>query len=264
MKKKTLNSRIFELDFLRGLALVMMCLDHLAYDLYCLPFWFADADTVWIYRLSRFGSAVAFSDWRLALHYVFATLFLLLAGVGSSLTRNHGKRVLQIGGAALILTVATLMIDLFFSLDTTILFGILSVMAVGAALCWVCSLFGKRWGKWVALVAGIAIIGVGFCIRWYASPQTTYFLWEDFPSYVIGTLRYGADWFPVFPCAGVILVGYFLGSVLYRRRQSLIPTLRGRSDYFFCFIGRRPLWIYLLHQPAIMGILYLVIAILER
>ena len=39
MTKKT-SDRIFELDFLRGLALVMMCLDHLAYDFYCLPYWF--------------------------------------------------------------------------------------------------------------------------------------------------------------------------------------------------------------------------------
>lgn len=62
MSKKSHNHRIFELDFLRGLALVMMCLDHLAYDLYCLPYWFSDADTVWIYRLGDFGEAVAFPN----------------------------------------------------------------------------------------------------------------------------------------------------------------------------------------------------------
>ena len=34
---KNPKGRIFELDFLRGLALILMVLDHLAFDLYALP-----------------------------------------------------------------------------------------------------------------------------------------------------------------------------------------------------------------------------------
>jgi len=262
--RKTHSDRIFELDFLRGAALLLMCLDHLAYDLYCLPFWFPNANTVWIYKLSKIGAEVSFSDWRLGLHYVFATLFLLLAGVGSSLTRHHGKRVLLLGGASLALTVGTVVLTLFSSMNSVILFGVLFAMTSGAALCWLCSRFGPRWDKWVALILGCVIIAVGFGIRWYEAPTAHYFLWEDFFAYAGGTLRYGADWFPFFPCAGVILVGYFLGRVLYARRRSLIPALRGRSDYVFCPIGRHPLWIYLLHQPLTAAVLYLVIRILER
>lgn len=261
--KKTGTNRIFELDFLRGLAVFLMCLDHLVFDFYCLPYWFPLSDSPIIDGLGVFGDKVFFSDWRLALHYVFATLFLLLAGVGSSLTRHHGKRILQIGGAALLLTVATVLIDLFLDLGATIVFGVLSAMTVGVVLCWLCSLFGERAGKYIALALGIGIVAVGFSLPWYAAPEIRYPAWDDLWRIAVGTLHFGGDWFPVFPSSGVILIGYFLGKVLYRQRRSLIPALRGKTDYFFCPIGRKPLWIYLLHQPVIMGLLYLFVFLIS-
>lgn len=262
MTKKT-SDRIFELDFLRGLALVMMCLDHLAYDFYCLPYWFPYSDSKIIEALGNFGEAVAFSGWRLGLHYVFATLFLLLAGVGSALTKHPLKRSGQIAGAAVTVTVATVLLDLFFDMGTTILFGVLSAMAVGAFLCWICSLFGEKAGKYVALAAGIVIIAVGFFLKWYDAPILYPVGIGDFLGIAAGTLRYGADWFPIFPSSGAVAVGYFIGKILYRRKQSLLPALRGKSS-FLCAVGRKSLWIYLLHQPVMVGLIYLLAFIVIR
>ncbi|MBP3300099.1 MAG: DUF1624 domain-containing protein [Clostridia bacterium] len=258
------KDRIFELDFLRGLALTMMCLDHFAYDLVYAPLWFSDANTTAIYTMKEIGESIVFSDWRFALHYIFATLFFLLAGIGSALTKHHGKRILQIGSAALIITFATVVLDLLFRMKSTILFGVLSVMAVGAVLCWIASLFGEKRGKWIALGVGVLFVVIGFCLRWYEAPTLKYFGWEDFFSVAFGTLRYGADWFPIFPCAGVILIGYFLGKTLYQNKQSLFPALRGKKDYVFGPIGRKSLWIYLFHQPVLYGILWVVVRCLEK
>lgn len=254
------KGRIFELDFLRGIALILMCLDHLVYDLSCLPYWFPLEDHPVIRVLGEFGDAVSFSEWRQVLHYIFATLFLLLAGIGSSLTRRPLRRVGQITVAALILSFGTVLLDLFFQMGATILFGVLSAMAVGTFLCWVVSHLG---GKWTALGLGIAFIAVGFFLKWYQAPSLYPFSSEDFWGVVMGTVRYGADWFPVFPCCGVVLVGYFLGKVLYRSRQSLIPLLRGKTCVL-CRVGQKPLLIYLLHQPVIVGVLYGFIFLLVR
>lgn len=258
------SNRIFELDFLRGVAVLLMCLDHLAYDLYCLPFWFPDSQAPFLWEWSQFGESVAFSDWRLALHYVFATLFLLLAGIGSSLTAHPLRRTGQIALGATVLTVATVLLDLFLDLGVTILFGVLSVLAVGSLLCWLASLSGEKAGKWIALIAGVLIVAIGFSIRWYEAPSFYYFHPEALPYIVFGTFRYGADWFPIFPCAGVVLIGYFIGKTLYRNKRSLIPALRGRADWVFCPIGRYSLWIYLLHQPVLFGALALICNIFAK
>ncbi len=262
--RKPQKNRIFELDFLRGLALILMCLDHLAFDFYCLPYWFPLSESPVIAALGQFGEAVSFSPWRLVLHYIFATLFLLLAGVGSALSRRPFRRCLQIAGAAAGITLATVLLDLFFDLDVTILFGALSAMAVGVFLCWLCSLLGERFGKYVALILGAVFIFLGFWLKWYQAPVAYYGLGKgDVWRVVFGTLQYGADWFPVFPCSGVVLVGYFLGKVLYRTKRSLIPVLRGK-DCFVCALGRCSLWIYLFHQPVLMGFLYLFVFLFAR
>lgn len=254
------EGRIFELDALRGLALILMCLDHLTFDLSCLPYWFPYADSPVISSLGRFGEAVSYSDWRLVLHYIFACLFLLLAGIGSALTRHPLRRFLQIAGGAAALFGATVLLDLFFELGATIVFGVLSSMAAGALLCFVFSHLG---GKYAALAVGTVFIAVGFFLEWYDAPVVYSFYWEDLPGIALGTVRYGADWFPLFPCAGVVLVGYFLGKILYPSRESLFPALRGRTC-FLCAVGRRPLLIYLLHQPVIAGVLVLFALIFTR
>lgn len=261
--KQGKNNRIFELDFLRGLALILMCLDHLVYDFYCLPYWFPLSDSPVLAFLGNFGEAVAFSDWRLGLHYLFATLFLLLAGIGSALTRKPFRRTLLITGAALGITVATIGIDLFFSDGVIIVFGVLSAMAVGALICALCSLFGEKAGKFVALGVGIVIIALGFSIPWYQAPVRYDFSSDDLWGICLGTVRYGADWFPVFPASGVLPVGYFLGKILYRNKQSLLPALRGK-DSFVCKIGRKSLWIYLFHQPILVGLVYLIVFLFVR
>ncbi len=257
---RKVSTRIFELDFMRGLALLMMCLDHLAYDFYCLPYWFPYADSPMIDALGRFGESVTFSPWRTALHYVFATLFLLLAGIGSALTKKPLKRSGQIALAAVGIALATVTLDLLFDIGVTILFGVLSPMAIGAFLCWVCSLFGEKRGKYVAFALGTVIVAVGFFLKWYQAPALLSLGKEDLLSIAVGTARYGADWFPIFPCAGVVLLGYFSGKVLYRQKESLFPALRGKSCVL-CAVGRYSLWIYLFHQPVLVGLLYAIILI---
>ncbi len=261
--KKTRTNRIFELDFLRGLALVLMCLDHLAYDFYCLPHWFSEVDSPILEALGAFGESVAFSDWRQILQYIFSALFLLLAGVGSALTRNLGRRLLKIAGAALGITAVTVVIDLFFDMGVTILFGVLSAIAVGVFFCWISSLFGEKAGKYVALGLGIVLVTLGFFFRWYAAPPTYALGKEDILPIIFGTLRYGADWFPATPYSGMVLVGYFLGKVLYKEKRSLIPALRGK-DFFLCAVGRFSLPIYLFHQPVLMGLLYAFVFLFVR
>jgi len=63
------------------------------------------------------------------------------------------------------------------------------------------------------------------------------------------------DYFPLIPWFGVFLIGAALGKTVYKSRRSLLP--RPPRPIFINAAGRYSLWIYLVHQPVIMGVLYL-------
>ena len=59
----------------------------------------------------------------------------------------------------------------------------------------------------------------------------------------------------------MVLVGIWLGHALYtggRRQFSLPDRSRALVIRPFAFLGRHALLVYLVHQPVLMGILYVV------
>jgi uncharacterized membrane protein len=71
------------------------------------------------------------------------------------------------------------------------------------------------------------------------------------------------DYFPILPWFGVLLIGIFLGNLFYpdyKRAQLLsgIPDISGLLPVkTLCYMGRRSLLIYLLHQPALLLLIYI-------
>jgi uncharacterized membrane protein len=103
------------------------------------------------------------------------------------------------------------------------------------------------------MALGIAFLGVGI----YLNRQITtspWLIWLGIPQ--IG--RPMADWYPVLPWFGLVLLGITAGHSLYPsgvRRFALpdwssAPVIRQLS-----FLGRHSLLIYLVHQPVLLAIL---------
>jgi uncharacterized membrane protein len=226
-------------DLLRGLAIAQMVAYHFIYDLDYFG-WLTLAmtrDPPWV-------------AWRTAI----VTQFVFLVGVGLSLRSSFKpgvgdfwRRWVQVAAAALLVSLGS---ALMFG-SRWIWFGVLHFVA--AAL-----LLGRplqRLGAW-NLVLGAVLLVVGLTVEltaFDAAPWATIGLAQRKPA--------TEDYVPLLPWFGVVLVGMAAGA-LWRRTGWRVPrgmtTLDSPPSRLLRAAGRWPLTIYLLHQPALIGTLWLV------
>jgi len=235
--------RIWEIDFLRGLAIILMVGYHLLFDL---------GEFRGIKRFLGFSTDLSSAVWTAA-QYFFAGLFVVLSGISSTLSRNNVRRGLRLLAVALALTLGTYLIAVwlhFFDPADTIIFGILHCLAVsmllyGAVFKKVSAAANALCGAAVmGLAALLPIVGKVFSIR------SNWLIPFGLPSQSFSSL----DYFPLIPWFGVFLIGVALGKSVYASKRSLLPwRLPGT---FVNAAGRHSLLIYIVHQPVIMGVLY--------
>jgi len=235
--------RIWEIDFLRGLAIILMVGYHLLFDL---------GEFRGIKRFLGFSTDLSSAVWTAA-QYFFAGLFVVLSGTSSTLSRNNVRRGLRLLAVALALTLGTYLIAVwlhFFDPADTIIFGILHCLAVsmllyGAVFKKVSAAANALCGAAVmGLAALLPIVGKAFSIR------SNWLIPFGLPSQSFSSL----DYFPLIPWFGVFLIGVALGKSVYASKRSLLPWRLPRT--FVNAAGRHSLLIYVVHQPVIMGVLY--------
>lgn len=230
-----MKSRIWELDAFRGLCVLGMIAVHFVFDL------------VYLYGLVQWELPTAF----LFVQQWGGILFLLISGICITLGSRSVRRGLIVLAAGLLVSAVTIVMHRFFYFHESIIirFGVLHCLGI-CMLLW--PVFRKL--PWWALVA----IGI---------PMVIFGLWADgirvsIPwLYPLGLKAEGfmsADYFPLFPNLGFFLLGAAIGRTAYKKKVSLLPDLSGNLIIrFLAFCGRQSLPIYLLHQPILSGIFYL-------
>lgn len=236
--------RLWEIDFARGLATVLMLTLHWCDDLVFL-------------QVSNFKL-----NWTLWFFWqrITASLFLLLVGVSLTLSRfsngkskndnnrspfkHHLRRGLTTVSLGMVITILT---KLYLG-EGFVRFGVLHL--IGAAVILSYPFLTLRLGN---LFFGVMAILIG---RQFNSLQfpAPWLLWAglrpgDF---------YSIDYFPVFPWFGVVLFGLFLGNVLYSaegRRYKISDLSRFSPVRYLCCLGKNSLAIYLIHQPVFILLL---------
>lgn len=202
-----MRQRVVEVDLLRTIAIVMMVIYHAAFDLWSLYSWDIDL----------YGR-----HWD-TFRIITVSLFLIVSGMSTQLSRKPAKRAAVVLGCAVLITVATYIYDS----STFIYFGILHCIGLGMLLL----IPLKRLNE--------------FCI-----PLGIVILFLPTPNPLAPTL----DFYPLFPWVGLMLIGSGLGHYLYRRNTFKILN----SKFNILTIpGRHALLIYMIHQPILLGILYL-------
>ena len=83
----------------------------------------------------------------------------------------------------------------------------------------------------------------------------------------MNSMPYMADYMPLLPWLGVFLIGCLIGRVCYTERRSLLPAKNKTAKAITApveFVGRHSLIIYLVHQPIVYGIMYLIFMLIRR
>ena len=244
-KQKDLSHRVWLIDELRGAFILLMILYHLFYDL------------VYI-----FGVNIPAFRWELTqyLQVLIAGLFVFISGVASRFSRSNLKRGAQCFGLGMVMTLVT-----WLALPTQLVaFGVLHMLGV----CMMLFTLLKPLLDKIKPIWGLIFCAALFFITY--NTQSGYLGmrgWEVFlPAQLYSTSFlfplgfpnasfWSSDYFPLLPWVFWYFGGTFAG--VY------IKTGRCPAYFYAChsrplaFLGRNTIYIYLVHQPVIYGVLYL-------
>ena len=233
------NARIWELDALRGVCILCVIVVHFLFD------------------LSFFGGmALTLPAWYVFIQEYGGAIFVVLSGVCATLGSRSVRRGCIVFGAGMLITAVTYgMYRLGMSgHDVVVKFGVLHLLGV----CMICYPLFKNLPPAALAGLGLVFAVIGFAIRGVTVETHLLFpfgfLYEGFTS---------SDYFPIFPQLGYFLIGAAIGKTAYRGKKTLLPGTFQKSvpARFFCWCGRQSLFIYLLHQPIVYGLLELVLAL---
>jgi len=234
--------RISEIDFFRGIAIIMMIVFHFSWDL-------------------DFFGLISMSNnplfWNV-FQKLTGGLFIFLVGVSLTLSysrtmkKNRDKypykfllRGFRILGYGLIITA----VSYIWMREVFVFFGILHF--IGAAIILTTPFLNLRYTN---LVLGILTLSVGIYLRQQLF-DFAWLIWFGF-TYPIHTL----DLYPILPWIGIVFFGLFAGNMLYpkAKRIKILNKIKMPKSKAIEFLGRYSLLIYFIHIPVMFGVAYLI------
>lgn len=257
--------RAWELDFLRGIAVIAMCFDHLMWDFYyCKWFWFHNFKQInnpFINKCYEFAYAYLCTyeerGFRFYAHEIFVFIFLFLVGVSCAFSRDNTRRGAKLAVVAFAFTGVSFVLKSFGIFDDGIIMGILHCIAL-SILCASAidhmTKFNKYVNMYLPLVLGAVIFGAGIFMQYWSIDPDPIFDHSHFVGYILGAHMFGDDYFGLFPYVGAVLIGMYWGKAAYPTKSSLLPRLGGKWNTPFTFVGKHALIMYLVHQVVIAGL----------
>lgn len=241
--------RYERLDDIRGITLCSMILFHTVWDLV----YIFGVEWRWFYTDAAYL-------WQQSICWSF----ILLSGFCWSLGRKKLRRGLIVFGAGMMISFVTMV----FTPAQQILFGVLTFLGAAALLLIVLEKYLKKikpqWGIPVCgvlflLLHGIndGYLGIRNYLKLVSLPEELYQMGQigNFIGFTEKSF-FSADYFALLPWIFLYLTGYFLYELMLQRGKLEKLAEQKSRGRFFNLIGKKSLMIYMLHQPVVYGILF--------
>lgn len=256
------EKRVHEIDFLRGLFMIIVILDHIF-----LRFWqlglAVDGPENILYKIFSF---YWYSDARSVIRPMVLFSFTFISGISCAFSKSNKKR------AALMLIVYSLVLiftnimQIMVGGGMRIDFNVIGVLAFSTLFY--CLVENRSW-KTLASFSLIAVFMTAYFIpflttfptlvhkmyvpmlwnpsylrsAWDSSLNSFVFIEEGFVTMGISQ----GDHMPLFPYIGFFFMGALISRFIYKERKSIFKH-RFEFERPICFVGRHALWFYLGHQ----------------
>lgn len=243
----TSKKRIHTIDEIRGFCVFCMVFFH--------------AFFTYGYMFGNETAQILF-DFFEHISFLFSAAFILICGISCRLSRSNFLRGAKIIGAALCVT----LVSLVMMPDMPITFGILHLLGS----CVLIYAFIGRFTDKIPVLPGVLICILLF-IATYNLPEGRFIglgaFRYDLPSKlyetdfltVFGFLPQGkaySDYFPLIPYVFPFFAGTFIGKFAKEER---FPQFMYKSRIkSLSVLGRNAFFVYLIHQPLAYGVFYLI------
>lgn len=246
------KKRIEILDELRGFAILAMIVHHFFLDV-------GDVLSLeWGYDI--FKKLCAFQP-------IFWTIFIIISGICSRLSRNALKRGLIVFASGMVITFVTVVIMPHLGYENAqIYFGILHCLGASMIITGLLMPLIEKFNT----LAGIIICAVLFIATYNINSGELLFGLIKLPDVKTNILMplglfnshfKSADYFSILPWIFLFLIGAFIGK--YAKSGDFPQVCYKRHSKVLSFVGRNSLWFYLGHQVVLYALLNLVLLALR-
>lgn len=241
-----LRGRYSLIDALRGLALLNMLAFHFLYDVFVV-----------------YGGSFEWTQlpWVIVWERYICFSFILISGVSLNFSNHAIKRGLIVNACGLLITLVTAIAVP----SQIIIFGILNLIGCAMLLDRPLKKLAEKLDPLLGASVSLALFAffyglpmryVGFFgIPLIRLPDALY----CFPPLAVIGLPdkgfFSTDYFPLVPWLFLFVCGFFIWRCIVKAEAE---QFFGRRVPVLDFIGKYTLWIYMIHQPVLMGICFLI------
>lgn len=249
------ESRIHEIDLLRGFLILLVVFDHLMWFINFYIFHYSSGFLTWYWT----------SDLRFVVRQIVLILFMFTCGVSCHLSRNNKKRGLMLLVLSIIVMLGTHTLQLLPMFDSRVIIIDINILGVIALAILLYALCEKLSTKWLFYVTGILLIFYVMISVTYN--QDTSGVYNPFTAILYCPFNpikagYVGDYLPLFPYIIFLFLGVIAARFLYKEKKSVISK-KGRWEKPICLLGRHTLIIYVLHEIIFTGIFMAIGAIIK-